>query len=150
MIYEYNKGDYLISTDKRKLQPTVIHNFLTNCYWSKGSTYQAVQKKIKNSYCYGIYHNKKQIGFCRVISDFITFAYLVDVFVVEEFRGRGLSKWLMECVMQHPVLKEVNNWMLKTGDAHGLYEKYGFIIAAKPDEIMEKKRQKEQIKPKVV
>lgn len=140
MIYEYKKKDYLISTDKRRLQPKIIHNFLTNCYWSKGSHYAVIKIKIKHSYCYGVYHNKKQIGFCRVISDFITFAYLADIFIIEEYRGLGLSKWLMECIMRHPVLSEVKIWMLKTGDAHGLYEKFGFEIATKPEEIMEKVR----------
>lgn len=138
MIYEYKNKDYLISTDKRKLQPKIIHNFLTNCYWSKGSSYSVVQAKIKYSFCYGVYHNKKQIGFCRVVSDFIIFAYLADVFIIEEYRGKGLSKWLMQCLMQHPDLGNVKCWMLKTGDAHGLYQKYGFKLAAKPEEIMEK------------
>lgn len=138
MIYEYKKNDYLISTDKRKLQRKVIHHFLTNSYWDKGCSFVIVQKKIRNSYCYGIYHDKKQIGFCRVISDFITFSYLLDVFVIEEYRGRGLSKWLMRCVMKHPDLGKTESWMLKTADAHGLYKKFGFKEISNPEEIMEK------------
>lgn len=139
MVFKYEKKNYLISTDKRILQPKVIHNFLTNCYWSKGITYDAVKKKIKHSYCFGIYHKKKQVGFCRIITDFISFAYLLDVFVIEEYRGRGLSKWLMECVMSNPVLGKCKSWMLKTADAHGLYEKYGFKTVLNTNEIMEKK-----------
>jgi len=139
MIYEHKKKDYLISTDKRKLQHKVIHRFLKNCYWDKGCSLEKVQKKIKNALCYGIYHNKKQIGFCRIISDYVSLAYLVDVFVLEEYRGRGLSKWLMRCIMKHPDLGKTKSWMLKTADAQGLYEKYGFKIASNPKEIMEKK-----------
>jgi len=130
----------LISTNKRKPQPKVIHEFLTNSYWAKGCSYDAVKKRIKNSYCFGIYHNQKQVGFCRVISDSITFSYLADVFVVEEYRGRGLSKWLMKCVMSHPVLGKTESWMLKTKDAHGLYIKYGFKVVKNSEVIMEKKK----------
>ena len=139
MVYEFKKRNYLISTDKRKLQIKVIHNFLTNSYWDKGCSLEVVQKKIRNSYCYGIYHNKKQIGFCRIISDFITFSYLLDVFVIEEYRGRGLSKWLMKCVMKQPALSKTKSWMLKTADAHGLYKKFGFKVVSDPEVIMEKK-----------
>lgn len=139
MVYEYKKNDYLITTDKRKLQTKVIHHFLTNSYWDKGCSFEVVKKKIKNSFCYGIYHNKKQIGFCRIISDFVAFSYLLDVFVIEEYRGRGLSKWLMSCVMKQPALSKTESWMLKTADAHGLYEKFGFKVASNPEKIMEKK-----------
>ncbi len=139
MIYEYKKRDFLISTDKRKLQLKVIHDFLTNSYWDKGCSFELVQKKIRNSYCYGIYHNKKQIGFCRIISDFVTFAYLLDVFVIEEYRGMGLSKWLMKCVLKHHDLGKTKSWMLKTSDAHGIYKKFGFNLVSEPETIMEKK-----------
>ncbi|VAX27754.1 hypothetical protein MNBD_IGNAVI01-2723 [hydrothermal vent metagenome] len=140
MIYEYKKKNYLISTDKRKLQPKFIHDFLTNSYWAKGCSYDSVKKRIKNSHCYGIYHNQKQVGFCRVISDSIMFSYLADVFVIEEYRGRGLSKGLMKCAMSHPVLGKTESWMLKTKDTHGLYRKYGFRLVQNPELIMEKKK----------
>ena len=139
MIYEYKKNDYLISTDKRKLQLKVIHRFLSNSYWDKGCSLGLVKKKIKNSYCFGIYHNNKQIGFSRVISDFTAFAYLADVFVIEEYRGKWLSKWLMRCIMNHPSLSKTKSWMLKTADAHGLYIKYGFKVVTNSEDIMEKK-----------
>ena len=139
MIYEYKKGNFLISTDKRKLQLKVIHDFLTNSYWDKGCSFEIVQKKIRNSYCYGIYHNKKQIGFCRIISDFVTFSYLLDVFIIEEYRDRGLSKCLMECVMKQSALGKTKTWMLKTADAHGIYKKFGFNLVSDPEMIMEKK-----------
>ena len=139
MIYEYKKGNFLISTDKRKLQLKVIHDFLTNSYWDKGCSFEIVQKKIRNSYCYGTYHNKKQIGFCRIISDFVTFSYLLDVFIIEEYRDRGLSKCLMECVMKQSALGKTKTWMLKTADAHGIYKKFGFNLVSDPEMIMEKK-----------
>ena len=142
MIYEYRKRNYYISTDKRKLQPTVIHRFLTNSYWAKGCTYSNIKRRIKNSFCFGVYHNKKQVGFCRVISDTVTFSYLADVFIIEEYRGKGLSKWLMKCVMSHPEIGKVDSWMLKTKDAHELYEKLGFKRAEEPKKIMEKQYNK--------
>ena len=116
-----------------------IHDFLTNSYWDKGCSLEVVQNNISNLYCYGIYHNKNQIGFCRIISDFATFAYLLDVFVIEECRGKGLSKWLMSCVMKQPALGKTKSWMLKTADAQGLYKKLGFKVVSNPEEIMEKK-----------
>ena len=141
MIYEYRKKNYVISTNKRKLQPTVIHKFLTNSYWAKGCTYENVKKRIKGAHCYGVYHNNKQIGFCRVISDSVTFSYLADVFIIEEYREKGLSKWLMKCVMSHPELGKTDSWMLKTKDAHGLYKKFDFDLVKEPKTIMERRNQ---------
>lgn len=140
MITEYRKRDFSISNDKRKLQLKTIHNFLTNCYWDKGISYKEVREKLRNSYCFGLYYKNKQIGFCRVITDFITLSYLADVFILKEYRGKGLSKWLMKCVINHPELKHVKTWMLKTSDAHGLYEKYGFGRVSNPEEIMEMRK----------
>ncbi len=142
MIIEYKKRDFSISNDKRKLQLKVIYNFLTNCYWDKGIGLEEVREKIRNSYCFGLYHNNTQIGFCRVITDFVTLSYLADVFIVEKHRGKGLSKWLMKCVINHSDLRQVKTWMLKTSDAHGLYAKYGFRRTTKPNEIMEMKKKR--------
>jgi GNAT superfamily N-acetyltransferase len=97
-----------------------------------------VQKSIQNSLCFGLYRAKEQIGFARVISDFATIAYLGDVFVLPEFRGRGLSKWLMQCVCSHPELQNLRRWILVTGDAHGLYERFGFSQLAHPENFMER------------
>jgi N-acetylglutamate synthase-like GNAT family acetyltransferase len=116
----------------------VIHGFLTNCYWAKGISREVVTRSIENSLCFGIYENSgAQVGFARVVSDFATFAYLGDVFVLESYRGRGLSKWLMECVAQHSELQNLRRWILLTRDAHGLYSQVGFLPLKAPERYME-------------
>ena len=127
-----------ISTDKKKLRVFEIHNFLRESYWAKGIPLSAVKKQIKNSFCFGVYHNSKQIGYARVITDYVTLAYLCDVFIIEEYRGKGLSKILMEEILNHPKLKNVKSWMLATKDAHGLYKKYGFEPLEEPAKYMRK------------
>lgn len=139
MNFEHFKDNYEISTDKSKLQLNVIHNFLRNAYWSENIPLKIVEKSIQNSLCYGVYFGKEQVGFARVITDYATFAYLADVFVLETHRGKGLSKWLMECLLEHPDLQSIRTMMLKTEDAHGLYKKYGFALPDKPERIMEKR-----------
>ncbi len=137
-IQEHRRGDFLISTDRSRLDLDVIHNFLTNCYWAKGIPRKTVETSIEHSLCFGIYDKDvRQAGFARVISDFATIAYLGDVFVLESYRGRGLSKWLMECITRHPALQNLRRWILLTRDAHGLYAKFGFTPIAKPDRYME-------------
>jgi len=126
-VLEQRSGQYLISTDPARLDLDVIHGFLTNCYWAKGIPRDVVARSIEHSLCFGIYHGSEgQVGFARVISDFATIAYLGDVFVLESHRGRGLSKWLMECITQHPALQGLRRWILLTRDAHGLYSQFGF------------------------
>ena len=115
----------------------VVHGFLTKCYWAKGIPREVVACSIKYSLCFGVYAQNKQVGFARVISDYATYAYIGDVFVLEPFRGRGLGKWLMECVMQHPRLQGLRRWSLVTSDAHGLYEQFGFGPLKKPQNYME-------------
>lgn len=127
---------YFISTDKRKLRVRNIHKFLTNSYWAKGIPIEAVKKQIKNSFCFGLYSNSEQIGYARLITDYIGFAYLCDVYIKEGFRGQGLSKRLMEEIINHPKLRNIKTWMLSTNDAHGLYEKYGFKALDKPHKLM--------------
>ncbi len=100
IIREFSKDNFLISTDPKKLQLKVIHNFLSNSYWSKNIPFEIVQKSVENSFCFGIYKGEDQIGFARLITDYTTFAYLADVFILEEFRGKGLSKWLMEVMIK--------------------------------------------------
>lgn len=136
-IYETIKGDFIISTDKTKLDVVLIHRYLcTESYWAKNIPMQIVEKSIEGSFCFGIYHKDKQAGFARVITDHATFAYLADVFVVEKYRGRGLSKWLMEVIMNHPGLQGLRRWLLATKDAHGLYAQFGFTPLDKPERIM--------------
>jgi GNAT superfamily N-acetyltransferase len=137
-IIEHRRGDFVISTDPARLDLGVIHGFLTNCYWAKGIPRDVVERSIEHSLCFGIYDGTGlQVGFARVISDFATVAYLGDVFVLESHRGRGLGKWLMECVMQHPALQNLRRWILLTRDAHGLYARSGFTPLKTPDRYME-------------
>ena len=136
---EFHKDDYTISTDPARLDLTIIHDFLANrSYWAKGIPRHLVKKTIEHSLCFGLYYQGKQIGFSRVLTDYARFAYLMDVFVLEEFRGKGLGRWLMECVFGHPELKGVRRWMLATWDAQSLYAQYGFTPLARPDRLMEK------------
>ena len=136
---ETTKGEFTISTDKTLLQFDVIYRFLLEeSYWSQGRTREQMERAIEHSLCFGIYQREQQIGFARVVSDFATFAYLGDVFVLEEFRGRGLSKWLMETIVEYPDLQGLRRWILATRDAHGLYEQYGFASLRFPERWMEK------------
>jgi GNAT superfamily N-acetyltransferase len=136
-VMEYRRGEFLVSTDRERLNLDVVHGFLTNCYWSKGIPREVVERSIEHSLCFGIYDRVEQVGFARVVSDFATVAYLGDVFVVESHRGRGLSKWLMECIMQHPALQNLRRWILLTRDAHGLYSRFGFAPVEAPERYME-------------
>jgi predicted GNAT family acetyltransferase len=127
-----------VSTDKEKLNVPFIQNFLKDIYWAAGRTIEEVQKTIDSSICFGIYLDDKQIGFARVITDYVVFAYVMDVFVTEEQRGKGYSSILIAAMMEEPVLKEVKIWRLATKDAHFLYEKFGFKALAYPERMMEK------------
>lgn len=134
---EWQKDGFVISTDKRKLQPAVIHQYLSQeSYWAQGIPLEKVRLSIKNSRCFGIYFNKKLIGFCRVVSDNVRMAWLGDVFVLPEFRGRGLSKWLMECVFEDYEPLKIRTWTLGTSDAHGLYRQFGFTEHPHPERVM--------------
>lgn len=137
LIREFSKDNFLISTDPKKLQLKVIHNFLSNSYWAKNIPFEIVKKSVNNSFCFGIYQGEEQIGFARLITDYATFAYLADVFVLEEFRGKGLSKWLMDVMINFPELNGIRGWMLKTLDAHGLYKQFGFDKPRFPERVME-------------
>jgi len=137
-VFESRRDGYLVSTNPARLDLDVIHGFLTNCYWAKGIPREIVHRSIEHSLCFGIYDSRGvQVGFARVISDFSTVAYLGDVFVLESHRGRGLSKWMMECVMQHPALQGLRRWILLTRDAHGLYERFGFTPVKSQERYME-------------
>jgi GNAT superfamily N-acetyltransferase len=133
------KDQYTISTKKEKLDIEYIQRFLSHCsYWAEGIPVQIVQKSIEHSMCFGVYEDEKQIGFARVITDYTTFGYIADVFIDENYRGRGLSKWLMECIMNHPLLQDFRVWQLSTQDAHGLYAQFGFVIPEDPKRLMRK------------
>jgi GNAT superfamily N-acetyltransferase len=137
---EYRKGEFSISTDRERLDLNVVHGFLTDCYWAKGISREIVTRSIENSLCFGLYADRKQVGFARVISDYATYAYIGDVFVLESFRGRGLGKWMMECIMQHPELQGLRRWSLVTRDGQGLYSQFGFEPLKKPQNYMERHR----------
>jgi len=137
MQTEWRRHNYLISTDRGKLDRTVIHRFLEGSYWAKGIPREIVERGIENSLCFGLYDGERQIGFARIISDLSTFAYLADVFVLESERGRGLGVWLIETIKDHPQLQGLRRWMLATADAHGLYRKFGFTALSRPERIME-------------
>jgi ribosomal protein S18 acetylase RimI-like enzyme len=131
--------DFLISTDKNKLDVKTIHEFLTNrSYWAKGRSYDTVKCSIENSLCFGIYDkSEKLLGFGRVVTDYSVFAYIMDVFILEEYRNQGLGKCLMGYIMKYPKLQGLQRIMLATNDAQGLYEKYGFGKTITPDNFME-------------
>ena len=127
--YNVSKDDYLISTDPSLLDVDVIYNYLSGeSYWAKNIPRDVVEKSIANSLCFGLYHHNRQIGFARLITDKATFAYLADVFIISEYRGKGLSKWLTQVIHAHPELQGLRRWVLGTQDAHGLYEQFGWTI----------------------
>jgi GNAT superfamily N-acetyltransferase len=132
------RGDFLVSTDPALLDVNLIHDFLANrSYWATGRPLHVVRRAIENSLCFGLYERKQQVGFARVVTDRATFAWLCDVFVIEAYRGRGLSKWLIECVLSHPALQGLRRFLLGTRDAHGLYSRFGFTPLADPTRFME-------------
>ena len=132
------KNEYCISTSKDKLDIDAIHEFLsTKAYWCLDIPKEMVAIAIQHSLCFGVYDNQKQIGFARIITDFSTIAYLGDVYILEAYRGLGLSKWLMETVMEHPNLQGLRRWILLTGDAHELYRKFGWTEIADASKWME-------------
>ena len=128
----------LISTDKTKLDIPLIHQYLSEeSYWAKNIPLDVVERSIANSLCFGVYLDEKQIGFARITSDCATFAYLADVFILTPYRGKGISKKLMEFIKEHPALQGLRRWMLATADAHGLYKQFGFTEVGSPERLME-------------
>ena len=138
MHHLWVNGDYEISTDPARVDVGLVHGFLANSYWAKGIPLETVRRSVENSICFGIYHGQQQIGFARIISDLATFAYLADVFMLQSYRGRKLSRWLMECIVRHPDLQGLRRWMLATRDVHGLYAKFGFTAVRSPETWMER------------
>lgn len=127
-----------ISTEKSLLDIPLIHRFLSEeSYWAKGISRELVERAIENSFCFGVYSGDKQVGFARVMTDFVTFAYLADVFVLPEFRGKGISKELINFIKSYPELQGLRRWLLATVDAHGLYKQFGFTPLSHPERFME-------------
>jgi GNAT superfamily N-acetyltransferase len=144
----WEKEGFIISTEKQYLNLEVIHDFLsTDSYWARGISLETVKKSVeKSSICFGLYAGNpakgdaKQVGFARVVSDFVRFAWIMDVFVLPKYRGLGLSKWMMETLTEESDLKDVKKMMLCTYDAHGLYEQYGFQPIDDPEIFMQRKK----------
>jgi GNAT superfamily N-acetyltransferase len=127
-----------VSTDRARLDVRLIHQFLTHSYWAKGIPRDVVERSLENSLCFGVFERGRQIGFARVITDYATYAYLADVFVLETHRSQGVAKFLMECIVRHPQLENLRRWTLITRDAHPLYAKFGFTPLAEPQGFMER------------
>ncbi len=139
---QWKKETFILSTDKTLLQIDRIHRFLSQeAYWSFNIPLDVLKKSIENSLCFGLYSQSEnealQIGYARIISDFATFAWLCDVYVEKDWRGKSLSKWIMECLVSHPDMKGLRRFCLATKDAHSLYSKYGFEITKTPENWME-------------
>jgi GNAT superfamily N-acetyltransferase len=138
MVYELREGDVVVSCDAGKLDVDRIHALLTGSYWAEGVPREIVARSIENSIPFGVYVTGEQVGFARVISDRASYAYLADVYIEENHRGKGLSRLLMRAVMDHPELQGLRRWMLGTRDAHGLYRQFGFTELQRPERWMEK------------
>ncbi len=136
---ELERGGFTISTDKERLDIGMIQGFLSErSYWARTRSLEQTQVAIENSICFGVYRGERQIGFSRVVTDRATFAYLGDVFIIEEFRGQHLGSWVMEAIISHPELQGLRRWVLATRDAHSLYTKYGFRELVHPERWMER------------
>jgi GNAT superfamily N-acetyltransferase len=135
---EWTDGRFTVSDDRSRLDLGVVHGFLEGCYWSPGIPRAVVEKAVANTrVCLGIYDGAAQVGFARVITDEATYAYLADVFVLESHRGRGLGRWLIECVHAHPALQGLRRWSLVTRDAHALYAPFGWKSPSHPQRYLE-------------
>jgi GNAT superfamily N-acetyltransferase len=133
-----HKAEYTISTDSSRFDLDLIHGYLTTCYWAEGIPRDVVQRSIENSLCFGVFDGDKQVGFARVITDRATYAYIGDVFILETHQRLGLSKRLMQAIIEHPQLQGLRRWSLVTRDAHRLYQQFGFTALAKPESYMER------------
>jgi GNAT superfamily N-acetyltransferase len=137
--HEWQRGEHTISTDPRRLDVPLIHGFLTDSYWAAGVPLEVVERSLEHSIAFGLYHRSEQVGFARVVTDRATFAYLADVFVLEQHRGQGLGDWLVATVGGHPELQGLRRWMLATADAHPLYARHGFASLREPGRFMERR-----------
>ena len=136
---EWRRGEYTISTDNERLDLAIIHDFISNhSYWGRGRRIKTVQRSLDHSLNFGIFKNDQQVGFARVVTDFATFAWVADLFILEGHRGQGLAKWLMKSILSHPELQGFRRWVLATKDAHELYRKFGFQELKRPERWLER------------
>ncbi len=142
LVQEKQVGDYCISSDPSRLDLAFVHNWLSNVsYWSSGIPLKLVERLVRHSFCAGVYHKSgQQVGFGRVVSDYTTFAWVTDVFIIDEHRGKGLSVELMNFIMDHPEMRVIRRWLLGTDLAHGLYRKLGFDDLDHPENFLTKHR----------
>ena len=139
MTHVWRRGEFEISTDPARLDYDMLHDFISReSYWARGRSLAVTERAVANSLPFGLYCDGRQIGFARVVTDYATFAWLADVFVLAELRGQGLAKWLVEVVIAHPELQHMRRWLLATRDAHELYRRFGFTELAQPDRWMER------------
>ncbi len=136
-VREFRRDQYTISTDRKKLDIGMIHGFLKTAPWAKGISREAVEKSVANSFCFGVYDGEKQVGMARVITDFVTFGYVCDFFILEPFRGLGLAKWLITTILECPEVAKLRRRCIVTHEAHGLYRAMGFMSAKRPDAYLE-------------
>lgn len=148
MANEWTRGDYTISTDNARLDLSVVHDYLSNeSYWATGRSIETIKRSIEHSLSFGVYKGHKQVGFARVVTDYATFAWVADVFILDSFRGQGLGTWLMEVIISHPDLQGFRRWTLSTKDAHELYRKFGFTELKRSERWMERFDPKMQERP---
>lgn len=137
-IVDYQKDDFHITTDFRRIDIDVVCSLLAQSYWANSRKRDVIIKSLENSLCFSLFHKDRQIGLVRVITDYATFAYLCDVIIAEEYRHKGLGVWFLECVFKHPDLQKLRSWRLATKDAHEFYKKFGFNNLSNPESFMEK------------
>jgi GNAT superfamily N-acetyltransferase len=134
---DITNGSYSVTADRRRIDVDAVHAFLTRCFWARGISKELVAKSISHSLCFGVFDADAQVAFARIVTDYSTYAYLCDVYVLEEHRGKGLGKWMIDFVMMHPELQGLRRFQLVTRDAHGLYTRFGFRPPDNPERQME-------------
>ena len=138
MLYEQTSGRFSLTTDTTRIDNDVVESFLRQTYWAAERTRERIDESIRNSLCFGLFEGERLIGFARVVTDYADFAWLCDVFILEEYRGQMLGKWALEAILAHPRLQGLRRWVLATKDAHGLYAQFGFQALTAPDRWMER------------
>jgi len=138
MIINFSKDNYLITTDRNKIDINAVCSFLAKSYWASNRKKETILTSIENSLCFSLFREDKQIGIARVITDCATFAYLCDVYIDQSYRGKGLGHWLMECILSHPSLRNIGRFCLVTKDAHDFYRNHGFSELKHVEKYMEK------------
>ena len=146
-MLEETRDEYTVSADPARLDLVAVHAYLARSYWAEGIPVETVRRAVAGSLCFGLYHGPEQVGFARVVTDRATFAYLCDVYVLEEYRGRGLARWLMAYVLAHPDLQGLRRFVLVTKDAHDLYRPFGFVAPANPGGYLEVARPGMYLRP---